>query len=47
MGFSAVCLLSAQTPDAPIKIGDVTVFGSMRDRVYDWNWFTPTSGRND
>ena len=30
----------------PIKIGDVTVSGSLRSRLYSWDWFEPTSGNN-
>jgi hypothetical protein len=46
---AAACLMHAQSPDQPppIKIGDVTVFGTLRDRVYDWDWFQPTSGNNN
>ncbi len=33
-------------PDAPMKIGDVTVSGSLRSRVYVWNWFQPAAGEN-
>jgi len=31
---------------APMKIGDVTVTGTLRTRVYAWDWFQPTSGTN-
>jgi hypothetical protein len=30
----------------PIKIGDVTISGSLRSRLYAWDWFQPTSGNN-
>jgi hypothetical protein len=30
----------------PIKIGGVTVTGSLRSRVYGWDWFQPDSGDN-
>lgn len=44
-------VLWAQAPasDAadPIKIGGVTVSGSIRSRVYFWDWFEPKSGNND
>ena len=32
---------------APIKLGDVTVTGSLRSRVYTWDWFQPASGNNE
>jgi hypothetical protein len=35
-----------QTAPDPVKIGDVTVTGSVRSRTYFWDWFTPTSGQN-
>ena len=44
------CNCFAQTsPDAsdPLKLGDVTVTGSLRSRVYFWDWFSPTSGNNN
>ena len=31
----------------PLKSGDITITGSLRARVYSWDWFTPTSGNND
>jgi hypothetical protein len=39
---------TAAAPDAsdPIKIGDVTFTGSLRSRMYDWDWFQPASGNN-
>jgi hypothetical protein len=39
---------NAPAPDAsaPIKLGDVTVTGSLRTRFYSWDWFEPTSGNN-
>jgi hypothetical protein len=30
----------------PIKIGSITVTGSLRSRLYAWDWFQPTSGDN-
>ena len=49
--FAIACpaLLLAQAPadqPAPIKLGSVTVSGSIRSRVYFWDWFQPTSGNN-
>jgi hypothetical protein len=40
--------LHAQTPDQPAQanFGRVTVSGSLRSRVYFWDWFEPTSGNN-
>ena len=43
--------LRSQTPaptrPAPIKIGGVTFSGSIRSRVYFWDWFQPTAGNNN
>jgi hypothetical protein len=33
-------------PDNSIKIGDITFAGTLRSRLYDWDWFQPTSGNN-
>src|SRR5208282_2456093 len=33
------CLSFAQSLDNPIKLGSVTVQGSVRTRVYGWDWF--------
>jgi hypothetical protein len=30
----------------PIKLGGVTVTGSLRSRLYGWDWFQPTAGDN-
>jgi hypothetical protein len=35
----------AATPGA-IKLGNVTFFGSLRTRLYVWNWFQPAAGEN-
>jgi len=35
--------LHAQDFD-PVKLGSVTFFGNIRDRVENWDWFTPTAG---
>jgi hypothetical protein len=42
-------VVRAQTPapDAPIKLGSLTVTGSLRSRVYFWDWFQPTAGNNN
>jgi hypothetical protein len=37
----------AQAQDAPpIRIGDLTLSGSVRSRVYFWDWFQPAAGEN-
>ena len=47
----SVCLLlgaaalHAQAP-ATLKLGNLTVTGSLRSRVYFWDWFQPTAGEN-
>ena len=33
------------TPDT-IKLGNITISGSLRSRLYVWNWFQPASGEN-
>jgi hypothetical protein len=30
----------------PIKLGGVTVTGSLRSRLYGWDWFQPAAGDN-
>src|SRR5690242_12379045 len=29
---------------SPLKVGDITVTGSVRSRVYSWDWFQADSG---
>src|ERR1700681_4242742 len=45
-----VSLSVAQTAppvtSAPVKLGEVTFSGSLRARLYDWDWFQPASGNN-
>ena len=36
----------AQAPPEPFKFGDVTVTGSLRTRLYGWDWFQPAAGNN-
>jgi len=36
--------LDAQQTFEPIQFGSVTLTGSVRDRVEDWEWFTPNTG---
>jgi hypothetical protein len=38
------------TPTAvpqPLKLGDVTITGTVRSRMYAWDWFQPKSGNNE
>ena len=35
-----------QTDPDPIKLGDVTFTGTLRSRLYVWDWFQPASGQN-
>jgi hypothetical protein len=35
-----------QSADTPMKLGDVTVTGTLRTRVYGWDWFEASSGNN-
>src|SRR5665213_3069300 len=35
-----------QSADQPMKLGDVTITGTLRLRAYGWDWFQPTSGNN-
>ena len=39
-------LLRLRPQRGPIKLGDVTVTGSLRSRLYVWNWFQPPTGEN-
>jgi hypothetical protein len=34
-------------PPASLKLGDLTVTGSLRSRVYFWDWFQPSAGNNN
>jgi hypothetical protein len=47
---TAIPTLRAQpaTPGSsgPIKLGGVTFAGSLRSRLYGWDWFEPASGNN-
>jgi hypothetical protein len=33
-------------PSQPIKIGGITLTGSLRARIYFWDWFQPAAGEN-
>lgn len=39
-------LLYGQSAPEPIKLADVTVSGTLRSRLYAWDWFQPSSGEN-
>jgi hypothetical protein len=39
-------LCFAQSPDQPLKLGSVTVQGSVRTRLEGWNWFTTPGDEN-
>ena len=47
-------IAAAQAPPAPntflatlIKLGNIAVTGTLRSRVYAWDWFQPTTGENE
>src|SRR5260370_39319222 len=46
----ALPILAAEAPAAdasgPIKLGNIPVTGSLRPRLYAWDWFQPTAGNN-
>ena len=43
---TATAAAAAASQPQPLKIGSVTVQGSIRTRLEDWNWFEPDSGNN-
>ncbi len=46
-GSSAQSSAPAQTNAAvPIKFGDITFTGTLRSRLYVWNWFRAATGQN-
>lgn len=45
--FGQVPVPAAAAAPAPYKIGGVTVTGSLRSRLYVWDWFEPTTGNNE
>jgi hypothetical protein len=51
MRFSKCSILFALAAGAvcgqDTKIGDVAFSGSLRSRMYDWDWFQPASGNNN
>ena len=45
--LAAGASLTAQTaPPTPPTAGDITITGSLRSRVYAWDWFQPAAGNN-
>lgn len=42
----AVTVAFGQSAPEPVKLGDVTVSGTLRSRIYAWDWFQPSSGEN-
>ena len=44
---NAAAPAAAPAAPQPIKLGDVTVTGTLRSRAYAWDWFQPTSGNNE
>ncbi len=51
LALAALCAYNARAQSAPaatdpIQIGGVTFTGSLRSRVYFWDWFQPASGNN-
>ena len=40
------CSLQAQQPFEAIRVGGLTFSGSVRDRVENWEWFTPAGTAN-
>src|SRR5438477_7149801 len=48
ISLAAAGIVQAQNAAAPppLKIGDVTVTGTLRSRAYGWDWFQPSAGEN-
>ena len=42
----AITVAFGQSAPEPVKLGDVTVTGTLRSRIYAWDWFQPSSGEN-
>ncbi len=42
----AATVTFGQSVDTPMKLGDVTVTGTLRVRLYGWDWFEAASGDN-
>src|SRR5579872_2472430 len=47
LALTAAAQTAAPTAPDPIKIGGVTVTGSLRSRLYVWDWFEPAAGNNN
>jgi hypothetical protein len=46
LALLAGTLAYAQTSPEPVKLGEVTFTGTLRSRIYSWDWFQPTAGEN-
>lgn len=44
-GAAAAAAPATATPDS-IKVGNITISGSLRSRLYVWDWFQPAAGQN-
>ena len=44
--FGQAAAAAGGSTSGPIKLGGVTVTGSLRSRLYGWDWFQPTAGDN-
>jgi hypothetical protein len=49
LALALIPAAQGQTPpdNAPVKIGGITLSGSLRSRVYFWDWFQPVAGNNN
>jgi len=43
--LSVICAFGQSTVE-PMKLGDVTITGTLRHRGYGWDWFTTSAGYN-
>jgi hypothetical protein len=43
---TALAYAQDQSQPAPLTIGDISVTGTLRDRLYVWNWFQAATGEN-
>jgi hypothetical protein len=46
LSLLTVTLACGQSAPDLIKLGDVTITGTLRSRIYAWDWFQPSSGDN-
>jgi hypothetical protein len=46
---TAVPAVPSPAPAAPgpLRLGDITITGTLRSRAYGWDWFQPTAGNNN